>query len=533
MYSSPFPDEEVPAVSVYEFLFADISPDDLDRVALVNGTTGAQTSYRELVAQIEGIAGALAARGVGVGDVIGLLCPNLPVFAAVFHGILRAGATATTINALYTAEEIGSQLRDSGAAWLFTISPMLAQAKAAASTVGIDDEHLIVIDGADGHPALADLLGQGAPAPDVQFDPATHIAVLPYSSGTTGVAKGVKLSHTNLVANVVQCRPVLDVERDDRVLALLPFFHIYGMTVLLNIALSRRARLVTMPKFDLPEFLRIIQDEKCTYLFIAPPIAVALAKHPLIDSYDLSSVRAILSGAAPFDTALAQAVATRLGTRVRQGYGMTEMSPVSHVIPPESTHVPLGSIGVPVANVECKIVDVETGLEVEPPEKDTNHGMSQPGELLVRGPNVMLGYLGRDDATRETIDDEGFLHTGDIASVDSNGVFWIVDRLKELIKYKGYQVAPAELEALLLTHPGIADAAVIGAPDADGQEVPKAFVVLVQGAELDEFAIMSFVEAHVAPHKKVRQVEFIDAVPKSSSGKILRKDLRTREAASK
>ena len=526
MYSSPFPDETIPAVSVYDFLFGDIAADDLDRVALVDGSSGAETSYRQLIAQIDGIAGALAARGVGIGDVVGLLCPNLPIFASVFHGILRAGATATTINALYGREEIAAQLRDSGASFLFTVSPLLPQAEAAASAVGIDDEHLIVIDGAPGHPSVADLLGQQAPPPAVAFDPATQVAVLPYSSGTTGIAKGVKLSHSNLVANVLQCNPVLDVERDDRVLALLPFFHIYGMTVLLNIALRKRARLVTMPKFDLVEFLRIIQEYKCTYLFIAPPIAVALAKHPLVDSYDLSSVRAILSGAAPFDTALAHAVAVRLGTRVRQGYGMTEMSPVSHVIPPERHDIPLGSVGVPIANIECKIVDVVTGEEVEPPDADRNHGMSEPGELLVRGPNVMLGYLGRDDATRETLDADGFLHTGDIATIDSHGVFWIVDRLKELIKYKGYQVAPAELEALLLTHPEIVDAAVIGALDEEGQEVPKAFVVLLQDSELDAAGVMSFVAEHVAPHKKVRQVAFIDAVPKSSSGKILRKDLR-------
>jgi len=517
MYRSPFPDEVIPAVSVYDFLFGELSAEDRDRVALVDGPSGAETTYGQLVGQVDGIAGALAARGATVGTVIGMLCPNVPIFASVFHGILRAGATATTINSLYTPDEIASQLRDAGATFLFTVSPLLPQALEAAAAIGLDAEHLIVIDGADGHPSVRDLLAQQATAPEVSFDPATHVAVLPYSSGTTGLAKGVKLSHTNLVANVVQCRPVLDVERDDRVLALLPFFHIYGMTVLLNIALKKRARLVTMPKFDQPEFLRIIQDHGCTYLFIAPPIAVALAKHPIVDQYDLSSVRAILSGAAPFDTALATAVATRLGTRVRQGYGMTEMSPVSHVIPPDRDDIPLGSIGVPVANIECRIVDVETGADAAPGES---------GELLVRGPNIMLGYLGRDDATHDTLDPDGFLHTGDIARVDDDGVFWIVDRLKELIKYKGYQVAPAELEALLLTHPLIADAAVVGAPDADGQEVPKAFVVKVADVDLDEAAVMAFVEEHVAPHKKVRQVAFIEVVPKSTSGKILRKDLK-------
>ena len=521
MFLSPYPDEVVPALSVYDFLFSDLAEADLARVALVDGPTGAETTYAELLGQVDAVAGALAARGVKLGDVVALLCPNIPVFASVFHGILRSGATATTINALYTPDEIASQLSDSGASFLFTISPMLPQAEIAAQRVGIDAEHLIVIDGAEGHPSLRDLLAQQAPPPEVSFDPATHVAVLPYSSGTTGKAKGVMLSHTNLVANVQQCRPVLDVEHDDRVLALLPFFHIYGMTVLLNIALKKRARLVTMPKFDLVEFLRIIQDRGCTYLFIAPPIAVALAKHPVIDQYDLSKVRVVFSGAAPLDTTLAETVARRLNTRVAQGYGMTEMSPVSHVIPPDRTDIARGSIGVPVANIECKLIDVETGDEVE-----AIGGMSEPGELWVRGPNVMLGYLGRDDATRETLEADGFLRTGDIATVDAAGSFYIVDRLKELIKYKGYQVAPAELEALLLTHPLIADAAVVGAPDADGQEVPKAFVVKVTDAELDEAAVMSFIAEQVAPHKKVRQVAFIEAVPKSSSGKILRKDLK-------
>ena len=522
MMRSPFPDEPIPAVSVFDYLFADLSAEDAVRTAIVDGPTGDETTYGALKKQIELLAGALAARQIGIGDVVALHAPNVPAFATVFHGILRSGATATTVNALYGAEEIETQLRDSGAKTIFTVSPLAPQALTAAEAVGIAPDRIIVLDGLDGHPDLRDLLTEGAAAPDVSFDPATHVAVMPYSSGTTGVPKGVMLSHTNLVANVSQVRAVLDVEADDVVLALLPFTHIYGMTVLLNIAVKKRAKLVTMPKFDLTEFLRIIQDEKCTYLFIAPPIAVALAKHPLVDSYDLSSVRAILSGAAPIDTNLAGAVATRLNTRVRQGYGMSEASPVTHVLPPDKGDLPLGSIGYPIANSEVKLVSVETGDEIVLPAS----GVSEPGELWIKGPNIMLGYLGKAEATAETVDVDGFLHTGDIATVDAGGAFYIVDRLKELIKYKGYQVAPAELEALLLTHPDITDAAVVGAPDADDQEIPKAFVVRREGAELDEEGVMSFVAEHVAPHKKVRAVAFIEVVPKSASGKILRKDLK-------
>ncbi|MCS5499112.1 AMP-binding protein [Cnuibacter physcomitrellae] len=523
MMRSPYADEVIPDVSVFDFLFADLSEDDAGRVALIDGISGGETTFGELRARIEAFAGALAARGIGPGDVVALHSPNVPAFVIAFHGILRSGATATTVNALYTTAEVARQLEDSGATMLVTVGPLLSQSGPAAEEAGIPADRVIVLDGADGHPSLADLLAERAAAPSVRIDPATHVAVMPYSSGTTGFPKGVRLSHRNLVANVVQCTPVLDVESDDVVLAVLPFFHIYGMTVLLDLALSRRARLVTMPRFDLAEFLRIIQDHRCTYLFIAPPIAVALAKHPLVEEYDLSSARALLSGAAPLDEKLAGAVAERLGVRVRQGYGMSELSPVSHVIPPERDDLSLGGIGVPIANVECRLVDLETGEDIDTPSE----GESRPGELTVRGPNVMLGYLGHDDDTARTIDAEGFLHTGDVAVALADGSFRIVDRVKELIKYHGYQVAPAELEAVLLAHPSIADAAVIGVPDADGQEIPKAFVVRAAGHDdLDEAAVMAHVAGLVAPHKKVRAVEFIEVVPKSTSGKILRKDLR-------
>jgi len=524
MFRSPYPDETIPTQTVFDFLFGDLAGEDAGRTALLDGTSGAETTYGTLKHQVELLAGALAARGIGIGDVIALHCPNVPAFATVFHGILRSGATATTVNAMYTAEEITTQLVDSKAKMLFTVSTLYANAQIAARNVGIPDSQLIVLDGDDSHLDLRGLLSEGNPAPDVTFNPASHVAVLPYSSGTTGIPKGVQLSHTNLVANVVQTYPVLDVTYDDRVLALLPFTHIYGMTVLLNIALKRRATLITMPKFDLADFLRIVQDQKCTYLFIAPPIAVALSKHPLVDEYELGSVRAILCGAAPIDHTLMSAVATRLNTRMRQGYGMSEASPVTHILPPdaEDQGLSLGSIGFAIANLEAKLINVETAAEIEAPAE----GQSEPGELWVRGPNVMLGYLGRDDATAEIIDVDGFLHTGDIATVGVFGEFYIVDRLKELIKYKGHQVAPAELEALLLRHPDITDSAVVSAMDEEGQEIPKAFVVRREGSNLDESGVMDFVAARVAPHKKVRAVAFLDVVPKSASGKILRKDLR-------
>ncbi|MFH5877428.1 AMP-binding protein [Arthrobacter sp. NA-172] len=387
----------------------------------------------------------------------------------------------------------------------------------------------MVLDGGDaataaGHPSLAEALGAGLGAPDVRIDPHAA-AVIPYSSGTSGTPKGVMLSQYNLVANVAQSSAFFGVTADDVLLAVLPFFHIYGLTVLLNLALGRRARLVTMPKFDLAEFLRITQDHRCTYLFIAPPIAVALAKHPLVDQYDVSSVTATLSGAAPLDGDLGHAVARRLGCVMLQGYGMTELSPVSHAIPRDGAErVPLASVGYTVPNTECKLLDPATDEEIEVPAE----GPSAPGQLLIRGPQVMLGYLNRPDATAATLDPAGFLRTGDIATVTADGVVTIVDRLKELIKYKGYQIAPAELEALLLTNPQIADAAVIGVHREDGEEVPKAFIVRQAGVEVGGEDVMAFVAGHVAPFKRIRYVEFVDVIPKSTSGKILRRELRAR-----
>lgn len=521
---SIYPDIEIPDVSVYDFIFGSLTDEESARVAVVDGPSGASLTYAALRQQVDAFAGALAARGIGVGDVVALQAPNSPAFVTAFHGILRAGATATTVNALYTPEEIANQLTDSGAKLIITVSPLLPAVAAGAAAAGFEPDQIIVMDGAEGYASAADLLSSGHPAPDISFSPATHLAVLPYSSGTTGKPKGVMLTHRNLVANVAQSWPLVVVSAEDTVLAVLPFFHIYGMTVLLNLSLKARARVVTQPRFDLPEFLRLIQDEKCTYVFIAPPIAVALTKHPLVDQYDLSSLEVIISGAAALDEALGRALESRLGVRVLQGYGMTEMSPISHVIPRAREDISVGSIGLAVPNVETRIVDTITGDEVDLPDA----GLSEPGELLVKGPNVMVGYLNNMEATETTLEADGFLHTGDVARIGSDGAVWIVDRLKELIKYKGYQVAPAELEALLLTHPSIADVAVIGYPDEDAGEVPKAFVVAQPDVELTAPEVMAFVAEHLAPHKKVRVVEFVDSIPKSTSGKILRNELRAR-----
>jgi acyl-CoA synthetase (AMP-forming)/AMP-acid ligase II len=528
--ASPYPDVEIPDLSVPEFVLA-AGKERPDVPALIDGVKGDTITHGQLAAYVDRVAAALAAKGLRKGDVIAVFCPNTPWYPVVFHGIAAAGCVMSPINSLYTPDEIAFQLRDSGAKLLITVSPFLDRALAATEKTPVDE--IVVMDGAEGYTSLLDLLSSDAPSVDIQFDPANDLVTLPYSSGTTGLPKGVMLTHRNLVANVAQTRPLIDLQEGERIIAVLPFFHIYGLTVLMNQGLQWGGTVITLPRFDLEDFLRVIQDYKITRAFVAPPILVALAKHPIVDQYDLSSLVSILSGAAPLDESLAQAVEARLrkgadsGVTVAQGYGMTELSPVSHTTPDQgfeppgvTDDVPKGSVGYAIPNTECRLVDPATGADAAESER---------GELWVRGPQVMKGYLNNEEATAATVDAEGWLHTGDVAVVDDHGRYTVVDRVKELIKYKGYQVAPAELEAVLLGHPEIADAAVIGVPEKEsGEELPKAYVVRSPGSSLTEDDVMKYMAEKVAPHKKLRFVEFIDTVPKSAAGKILRKDLKAR-----
>jgi acyl-CoA synthetase (AMP-forming)/AMP-acid ligase II len=353
----------------------------------------------------------------------------------------------------------------------------------------------------------------------VAIDPVLDIAAILYSSGTTGLSKGVMLSHRNLVANMVQSEAVLALSSDDVVIAVLPFFHVYGLSVIMNLGLLAGATLVTMPRFELEQFLDLLERHEVTRAYVVPPIALALAKHPAVDGRDLSALRHILSGAAPLGAELAEDVAQRIGCPVSQGYGMTEMSPVTHTAPPFSAAQKPGSVGPPLPGTECRLVDPDTGEDAPPGER---------GELWMRGPQVMRGYLNNPQATAAMIDDDGWLHSGDVAIVDEDGWFAIVDRVKELIKYKGFQVAPAELEAILIAHPQVADCAVIGVPDDEAGELPKAFIVPASD-DLDGDALTTFVAEQVAPHKRIRAIELVSEIPKSPSGKILRRLLRDRE----
>lgn len=534
--SSPREAVDIREESVYDAVFADLRPEEESKPAIIDPLTGTTTSYGELRAAIDAFAGALAARGVKPKDVVALHCPNSLPFVVAFHGIMRAGATVTTVGSLAPAADIAKQLKDSGATLVLTATPLADAARGGAAQAGLPDNSVIDLFAPEG--GLQSMLAEGAQAPHPHIDshphidPRTHVAVLPYSSGTTGIPKGVMLSHYNLAANIRQVAPALQdigLHADSTVMGVLPFFHIYGMNVLLNSTLRIRGAIVTMPKFDLEQFLQLHQQFDIDFSFIAPPIAVALAKHPMVGQYDLSALKYIQSGAAPLDKSLAEAVQKRLDVVVVQGFGMTETSPVTHNSIARVS--PLDSIGSPVANTEFKVMElsddtpIEQWAEITPP---TNPGeRSAAGEMWVRGPQVMLGYLNNEEATRNTLLADGWLRTGDIVNLDHEGNAYVVDRAKELIKYKGYQVAPAELEALILSREDVADVAVVGQRRAeDGEEVPHAFVVAADGATIDEQELLGWVAERVAPYKKVRFVSFPDAIPKSSTGKILRKDLK-------
>jgi acyl-CoA synthetase (AMP-forming)/AMP-acid ligase II len=488
-----------------------------DKVAIVEAGSGRSYTYRQIADGVRSLAAGLHSRGFRKGDVLAIMSPNLPEYPIAFHGVASAGGVNTTLNPTYTADEIAFQLNDSRARLLITIPPLVGKAQEAAAKSKV--EEIIVFGEAEGAVSFASLLAEGA-APDVRIDPAEDLVALPYSSGTTGFSKGVMLTHRNLVANLVQISAGLEVSNDEVILAFLPFFHIYGMTVIMNMGLYSGATLVSMQRFELEPGLQAVQEHRVTRFFLVPPIVVLLAKHPAIDKYDLSSVKRAFSGAAPLDADLASVASKRVGFRLSQGYGLTETSPVSHIVPDGVVEVTPGSVGSAVSNTECKIVDVATEQELD---------RNQDGEIWIRGPQVMKGYLNNPEATRNSIDADGFFHTGDIGHIDDHDQYFIVDRLKELIKYKGFQVAPAELEALLLSHPKIADAAVIGVRDEEGEEVPKAFVVLKEPVTAEE--IMEFVANRVSPHKKIRRVEVVDQIPKSATGKILRRILRDREKA--
>jgi 4-coumarate--CoA ligase len=513
VFTSQLPDVEIPEVPFTGYILENAAALG-DKPALVDGPTGRVLTYAALDAAVRSLAGGLVARGFERGEVLALMAPNIPEYAVIFHGVALAGGATTTVNPTYTAPEVHKQLVDSGATILVTIPLFLEVATDGARDTSVRE--IFVLGEAEGARPVTELFG--APlAEQVPVD-LDDVVVLPYSSGTTGLSKGVMLTHRNLVANTEQITTAAQISPDDVFIAFLPFFHIYGMQVLMNAGLRIGVTTVTMPRFELEDFLRLHQEHKVTRSFVAPPIVLALAKHPMVDQYDLSSLQQVTSAAAPLSAELAKEAGDRIGCEVVQGYGMTELSPACHFTPPGQFKP--GSVGIAIPNTLTKIVDPVTNQEL---------GIDVDGEVCIKGPQVMKGYLNNKAATDSMIEPNGWLHTGDIGHVDSDGHLYIVDRLKELIKYKGFQVPPAELEAVLLTHPAVADAAVVGIPDDESGEIPVAHVVLKPGSDVTADDIQAYVASQVAHYKQVRRVVLTDQIPKSAAGKILRRLLRDQD----
>ena len=512
IYRSPYPDVPVPSSSLSELVLGR-ARERGSHPALIDGASGAVTTYAELADAVDHLAAGLHGLGFRRGEVAAICAPNSVEFPVALFAVARLGGAATTMNPAFTTAEMAKQLGDSGAVLAFT-TPALADRVREAG--GGRLRHVLCF----GDASFAAMTRTPGSPPAVEVDPAEEVAVLPYSSGTTGAPKGVILTHRNLVAMLLAMHPVEGTTERDVTIAVLPFFHIYGLSVILSLGLYRGATLVVFPRFQMEQFLEAVQRWRVTRLPLVPPLVLRLARDPLVDRFDLSSVRVAVSGAAPLPPDVARELSERLHCLVKQGYGLTELSPGSHMHAEDAGTPPPGSVGVLHPNTECRLVDPATLLDVEPGER---------GEIWVRGPQVMKGYLGRPEATAEMITPDGWLRTGDVGTIDGDGQLYVVDRLKELIKYKGYQVAPAELEALLLSHPAVADAAVVPKPDAEAGEIPKAFVVVRPDAATTAGELMAFVADRVAPHKRVRDVEFVAEVPRSPSGKILRRVLVERE----
>nr|AMQ23610.1 4-coumarate:CoA ligase 2 [Silene littorea] len=532
IFRSKLPDIYIPNhLPLHTYCFENISEFG-DRTCLIDGPTGREWTYLE-VEKTSKRVGSGFCNGLGVqkGSVIMLLLQNCPEFVFSFLGASFVGGVITTANPFCTSGEIEKQARASGARAVITQSAFADKVRTYCDE---NDIQLVLVDTPSTNgpqdkyfwDLMEDEVVGVLPEVDINSD---DVVALPYSSGTTGLPKGVMLTHKSLVTSVGQQvdgeNPNLYFHNEDVVLCVLPLFHIYSLNSVLLCALRVGAAILVMPKFEIHMLMELVQKYKVTIAPFVPPIVLAIAKSPDVDKYDLSSVRTILSGAAPMGKELEDSVRAKLpNAKLGQGYGMTEAGPVLAMclaFAKEPMEVKSGSCGTVVRNAELKIVDPDSGLSLP---------RNQPGEICIRGAQIMKGYLNDPEATSNTIDKDGWLHTGDIGFVDNDDEIFIVDRLKELIKYKGFQVAPAELEGMLINHPSIHEAAVVAMKDEAAGEVPVAFVVRLNGCQITEDEVKQYVSKQVVFYKRINKVFFVDSIPKLPSGKILRKELRARLA---
>jgi acyl-CoA synthetase (AMP-forming)/AMP-acid ligase II len=485
--------------------------------------------------------------------VLATVAANSIEIPSITLGTLRAGGIVSPANPGYTKAELAYQLKDSGAKAIVTTSVALQNVKKACQQVGIAEQNIILLDddnGSRGHiknwKSLLVAQSTASHQPPV-ISPKTDLAFLVYSSGTTGRPKGVKLSHYNITSNILQLQigeqgnitwngsktsPGIPRAKGqgDVLLSSLPFFHIYGLTVLVLNPIYTGATSIVMSKFHIETFCDMIQKHKVTYAYVVPPIVLLLSKHPSISNYDLSSIRMMNSGAAPLSEELVKSLYKRTGVRVKQGYGLSETSPAAFFQRWEDWESAVGSSGWLIPNMQAKFCTVPGAEGESDGSKELPAG--ETGELYLRGPNIFLGYHNNDAATKDCLGTDGWFRTGDVGHLDKQGNLFITDRVKELIKYKGFQVPPAELEGYLIDHPSVSDVAVVGFESRFlGTECPRAYIVLAGGmtraSKERRRSIISWLNERVTHHKKLRGgLEFVESIPKSASGKILRRVLK-------
>ncbi len=485
-------------------------------------------TYREVVSMINSIANGLHESGWRKGDRLCLWTTNRPEYTLTFLAAATMGIIVSPMNPVYKEREVAYQLENSEAKGILIQSDLVPILQMVLREKKFPQLQHILVTGPSAPESLpealplATLMRRSSPKrpPHVEIS-GDDLLALPYSSGTTGLPKGTMLTHRNLTSNNLQFCMALNTDLTDVALLFLPFYHIYGV-MLTGSFLACGGTQVMLERFDLLQSLELCEKHKVTYYFAVPPIILALA-NTSVDLSKLKGVKYIFSGAAPLPLDPAIRLEKKTGVKVVQGYGMTEASPLTHSQPKDSGLTRLDSVGLPVHNTDQKIVDIETGERELP--------LGEDGELLIRGPQVMKGYWKAPEETARALRD-GWLYTGDIGHIDAAGYAYIVDRKKEMIKYKGFGVAPAEIEALLLEHPAVLDSAVIGVPDNEAGELIKGLVVIRQGHEtITPEEILAFANGKLAGYKRIHFVEFINVVPKTASGKILRRELKERERA--